>query len=163
MKGQVSNVFFFNWRQMDDIMGKKTTFIYVVMTWIVTHFCEIWCRSCGFKIYPPAVDPFFFPYPSSFLSVFFFLSHSPSSSWAQLSTVTRCHSFISSLHHSFCPSEDLGIHLSVHLSASFSLTSGNEEETGREGEGEEGRDGVDMTEGLRRRTTNRQRWMTKVF
>lgn len=46
---------------------------------------------------------------------------------AQLSAVTHCHSFISSLHHSFWPSTDLGIHLSIHLSAPFSLTSGNDE------------------------------------
>lgn len=74
----------------------------------------------------------------SLLPVFSFLSdysaaYTPSQAlnWAQLNDVTHCHSFISSLHHSFCPSADLGIHLSIHLSAPFSLTSGNDYERQR--------------------------------
>lgn len=92
----------------------------------------MWYNRYGLKIHPPTVSlsSFF-----SLLSVFFFLSYSSAPSqalnWAQLSAVTHCHSFISSLHHSFCPSADLGIHLSIHLSAPFSLTSGNDEERQR--------------------------------
>lgn len=51
--------------------------------------------------------------------------------WAQLSSVTHRHSFVSSLHHFFAPSVDLGIHLSIHLSLPFSLTSGNDEKRQR--------------------------------
>lgn len=76
--------------------------------------------------------PLYFPPPNLYYSSS--LSLPPLAFGAQPSAVTGCHSFISSLHHSFCPSEDVGIHLSIHLSASFSLTSGNDEERQR-GEG----------------------------
>lgn len=111
--------------------------------------------------------PLYFPPPNLYYSSS--LTLPPLAFGAQPSAVTGCHSFISSLHHSFCPSEDVGIHLSIHLSAPFSLTSGNDEERQR-GEGYkkkerereaiaergpmEGGDGLDMqevTERLRER------------
>lgn len=78
--------------------------------------------------------PLYFPPPNLYYSSA--LTLPPLAFGAQPSAVTGCHSFISSLHHSLCPSEDVGIHLSIHLSAPFSLTSGNDKERQR-GEGYE--------------------------
>lgn len=66
--------------------------------------------------------PLLYPFLRSFAFLSSTFSH------AQPRAVIRCHSFISPLHHLSCPSEYLGIQLSVHLSALFSLTSGNDGE-----------------------------------
>lgn len=90
----------------------------------------------GFTIHPSPVRQSHFSlyclyFPSSLTTAPHTLPPSQPLNWAQLNDVTHCHSFISSLHHSFCPSADLGIHLSIHLSAPFSLTSGNDYERQR--------------------------------
>lgn len=58
--------------------------------------------------------------------------HLPPSCRAPVSAVTLL-SLLYSISPSFlfCPSEDVGIHLSIHLSAPLSLTSGNDEERQR--------------------------------
>lgn len=110
---------------------KKLTFICIIMSRIITVTTKCGTIAVLLKIPPPPVSR---PLSLSSFFVCIFSSSSASSqahNWAQLSAVTHCHSFISSLHHSFCPSADLGIHLSIHLSAPFSLTSGNDEERQR--------------------------------
>lgn len=110
---------------------KKLTFICIIMSRIITVTTK--CGTIAVLLKNPSSSSIssFIPF---FLFCLYFSSSSASSqahNWAQLSAVTHCHSFISSLHHSFCPSADLGIHLSIHLSAPFSLTSGNDEERQR--------------------------------
>lgn len=110
---------------------KKLTFICIIMSRIITVTTKCGTIAVLLKIPPPPASR---PLSLSSFFVCIFSSSSASSqahNWAQLSAVTHCHSFISSLHHSFCPSADLGIHLSIHLSAPFSLTSGNDEERQR--------------------------------
>lgn len=121
---------FINWQQKDSRVEIKDFYLHhYFMDYY--RYCYMWYNRYGLKIQPPPVSLLFFTLLSVFLFSLYSSASSQALSRAQLSAVTHCHSFISSLHHSFCPSADLGIHLSIHLSAPFSLTSGNDEERRR--------------------------------